>query len=331
MVTVPPIRPIDPDWLRRAERRLDRLTKPAGSLGRLEWIAARLCAIQETLAPETEPRRIVVFAADHGVAAEGVSAFPQAVTAQMLANFSRGGAAINALARVAGAELVVVDVGVAEPTRNFLHGPAMTHAELDAAFQAGVDAADAAAAAGVRLLGCGDMGIGNTTSASAITAAITGAPVERVTGRGTGVDADRLAHKTAVVARALDVNPARHDPLEVLRCLGGFEIAALAGAYLRAAQHRLTIVGDGFVATAAALVAAEVRPAFLDYWFAGHRSPEPGHTVQLEHLRQPPLLDLGLRLGEATGAALAMPVIGAAAAMIGRMATFDEAGVALRT
>jgi len=347
--TLAQIRPVHPAWVERAAQRLDRFTKPPRSLGRLEWIAARLCAIQETLAPAASPRRIVIFAADHGVASEGVSAYPSIVTAQMVANFLRGGAAINALAEAVGAGVEVVDVGVAHHvecsgtraafvarrvapgTRNIARGPAMTAAELEAALQAGEDAAHAAADAGVRLFACGDMGIGNTTAASAVTAAITRSPAARVTGPGTGIDADALARKALVITQALRVNQPGRDPLAVLRSVGGLEIAAIVGAYLGAARRRMTIVGDGFVTTAAALIAAELCPSFLDYWFAGHQSPEPGHLVQLEYLRQAPLLDLDLRLGEATGAALAMPIIAAAAAMMRGMATFEEAGVAART
>lgn len=340
------IRRVDPLWLQRAEERLDCLTKPSGSLGRLEWLAARLCAIQETVTPQAGPRRIVVFAADHGVAAEGVSAYPAAVTSQMVGNFLRGGAAINALATIAGADVCVVDVGVAgdidgrgdrasfvshhvrSGTRNITQGAAMTPDELDAALSAGLAAADAAAGAGVRVLACGDMGIGNTTAASAITAAMARTAASHVTGRGTGIDDAALAKKVAAVTQALRVNQPGRDPLEVLRRVGGFEIAAIVGAYLGAASHRMAIVGDGFITTAAALLAAELSPPFLDYWFAAHRSSEPGHAVQLQCLKQTPLLDLELRLGEGTGAALAMPLLTAAAAIMTDMATFDQARVA---
>jgi nicotinate-nucleotide--dimethylbenzimidazole phosphoribosyltransferase len=342
--TLPAIRGIDPRWIARANERLDRLTKPPGSLGRLELVAARLCGIQETLTPVTVPSRILIFAADHGVARHDVSAYPSVVTAQMVGNFLNGGAAINALAGVAGADVWVFDVGVATPidargsnaafvrapvgagTANMVDGPAMTAEELESALTIGISAADAAARAGIRALGCGDMGIGNTTAASAITAAVTGASVAAVTGRGTGIDDGRLTHKIAVITAALEINDPQ-DPYEALRCFGGFEIAAIVGAYLGAAAHRMAIIGDGFVATAAALVAAQLCPAFVDFWFAGHRSPEPGHAIQLDCLGQKPLLDLEMRLGEATGAALALPLLTAAAAMITNMATFDEAGV----
>lgn len=342
------VRPIDVAWLERAGARLDRLTKPPGSLGRLEWIAARLCAIQETLTPRAAPLRIVVFAADHGVTEEGVSAYPSAVTAQMAGNFLRGGAAINALARTAGAHVSVVDVGVVSDidtsgnaaafisrrvragTRNFTNGPAMSDDDVAAAVGAGLDSADGAASDGVAVIACGEMGIGNSTAASAITAAMLGLPASRVTGPGTGVGHAILARKTDAVTRALATNRPGCDPLAVLRTVGGLEIAAIAGAYIGAAAHRIAVVGDGFIATAAALVAAAMCPSFLDYWFAGHLSPEPGHAIQLRFLQQEPLLDLGMRLGEGTGAALAMPLFIAAAAVINDMATFDGAGVAGR-
>jgi nicotinate-nucleotide--dimethylbenzimidazole phosphoribosyltransferase len=342
------VRPVGITWHRRAEARLNELTKPPGSLGRLERIASRLCAIQETVRPRATRRRIVVFAADHGVTEEGVSAYPSAVTAQMVGNFLRGGAAINALARAAGADVCVVDVGVAGDidasgqaaafvsrpvrpgTRNMTKGPAMSEDELASALGAGLDIADDAARGGVAVIACGDMGIGNTTAASAMTAAILGVRADEVTGSGTGIDSERLAHKVDVVRGALATNQPGREPLAVLRTMGGFEIAAIAGAYVGAAAHRMAIVGDGFIATAAALVAGSICPPFLDYWFAGHRSSEPGHTLQLEFLQQQPLLDLGMRLGEGTGAALAMPLFGAAAAVMDEMATFDGAGVAGR-
>jgi len=340
--------PVDTTWRARAEARLDNLTKPPRSLGRLEWIVARLCAMQETLTPHAAPRRIVVFAADHGVTAEGVSAYPSAVTAQMVGNFLRGGAAINALACVAAADVCVVDVGVAGDidttgraatfvsrrvrpgTRNITQEPAMSQDELTAAIEVGLDVADTAAKDGIAVLACGDMGIGNTTAASAMTAAFTGAPASAVTGSGTGIDNDTLIRKVAAVTRALQINQPGRSPLDVLRAVGGLEIAAMTGAYVGAAAHRMVLVGDGFIATAAALAAAELCPAFLDYWFAGHLSSEPGHRLQLDFVRQEPLLNLTMRLGEGTGAALAMHLLSAAAAVMNGMATFDSAGVARR-
>jgi nicotinate-nucleotide--dimethylbenzimidazole phosphoribosyltransferase len=339
------VRAVDSTWQLRAEKRLANLTKPVGSLGRLEWLAARLCGIQQTLSPRATPRRIVVFAADHGVTAEGVSAYPAAVTPQMVSNFLRGGAAINVLARTAGADVCVVDVGVAgrinvcgdaasfvsrpvrAGTRNMTQGAAMTAEELEAAINVGLDVAEHAAQDGVAVLGCGEMGIGNTTAASTITAALARVSAASVTGRGTGVANDVLARKVDAVTRALRVNKPGRDPLTLLRTVGGFEIAALVGAYIGAAAHRTVLIGDGFIATAAAWLAAELCPPFLDYWFAGHRSSEPGHDVQLAGLQQRALLDLDMRLGEGTGAALAMSLFTAAAAVINEMATFDAAGV----
>jgi nicotinate-nucleotide--dimethylbenzimidazole phosphoribosyltransferase len=342
------VRPVDIRWRDRAEARLDELTKPPRSLGRLESIAAQLCAIQETVTPLVTSRRIVVFAADHGVTEEGVSAYPSAVTTQMVGNFLRGGAAINALARAAGADVCVVDVGVAGEidssghaaafvsrrvrpgTRNMTKGPAMSEDELASALGVGLDIADGAAGDGVAVIACGDMGIGNTTAASAMTAAFLEVAAAEVTGPGTGIDGEMLARKIEVVRRALAANQPGRDPLAILRTVGGLEIAAIAGAYVGAAAHRMAIVGDGFIATAAALVAASACPTFLDYWFAGHRSSEPGHALQLRFLRQQPLLELEMRLGEGTGAALAMHLFGAAAAVMNEMATFDGAGVAGR-
>jgi nicotinate-nucleotide--dimethylbenzimidazole phosphoribosyltransferase len=342
------VAPVDSAWHDRAEHCLAKLTKPPRSLGRLESIAARLCAIQETVTPRAGPRRIVVFAADHGVTEESVSAYPPAVTAQMVNNFLRGGAAINALARVADADVCIVDVGVAgdvetsghaaafvssrvrRGTRNMTRDAAMSENEVASALAVGLDIANAAAADGVLVIACGDMGIGNTTAASAMTSALLGAEPADVTGPGTGVSDEVLARKVDVVRRALAANQPGRDPLRILRTVGGLEIAAITGAYLGAAAHRMAIVGDGFIATAAALVAASICPPFLDYWFAGHRSSEPGHGLQLRFLNQDPLLELDMRLGEGTGAALAMHLIGAAGAVMNGMATFESAGVAGR-
>jgi nicotinate-nucleotide--dimethylbenzimidazole phosphoribosyltransferase len=340
------VRPVSEHWRCEGALRLNRLTKPPGSLGRLEEIALRCCAIQETLALTTSPRRVIVCAGDHGVVAEGVSAYPSAVTAQMVANFLGGGAAINAMAAAAGADVWIVDVGVDGPiartgdharllsrrvrngTRNMLEEPAMSDEELLAALQVGLELSAAAAADGVRLLGLGEMGIGNTTAASAVTAGLTGHPPSRVTGRGTGVTDETLARKVSVVERAIATHGcAPGAPLDVLRAVGGLEITALCGVCLGAAAHRVAIVTDGFVATSAALAAAAIAPSLTGYLFAGHLSPEPGHAVQLEHLGLRPLLHLDMRLGEGTGAALAMPVIGAAALAFTSMATFESAGV----
>jgi len=286
---------------------------------------------------------IFTFAADHGVTIEGVSAYPQSVTAQMVENFLRGGAAVNVLARQAGARVVVADFGVANPlvaapelivrrigpgTRNIAAGPAMTRAQAIQAVEAGAELAEEAIAGGSDLLGTGEMGIGNTTAASAITAAITGASPERVTGRGTGVDDTTWRRKVEVVGRALAVNrPDPHDGLAVLAALGGFEIAGLVGVILTGAARRVPVAVDGFIATSAALIAVTLAPAARHALFAAHRSPETGHAVALGHLGLEPYLDLALRLGEGTGAALFIHLARAAARIYGEMATFKSAGV----
>ena len=325
-----------------ARRHLDTLTKPPGSLGRLEELAVRLAALTGR-APRVTAPVIFTFAADHGVVGEGVSAYPQSVTAQMVENFLRGGAAVNVLARQAGARVVVADFGVATPigapaglvmrrlgagTANLARGAAMTHAQAVEAVDAGAGLAEEAIAAGADLLGTGEMGIGNTTAASAITAAITGAPVEAVTGRGTGVDDAGHRRKVAVVERALRVNaPDPADGLDVLARLGGFEIAGLVGVILAGAAHRVPVALDGFIAGAAALVAVTLASQARHALFASHRSAEPGHAVALRHLGLEPYLALDMRLGEGTGAALFIPLARAAAAIYGEMATFKSAGV----
>jgi nicotinate-nucleotide--dimethylbenzimidazole phosphoribosyltransferase len=325
-----------------AQRHLDTLTKPPGSLGRLEELAVRLAALTGR-APRVSAPVIFTFAADHGVVAEGVSAYPQSVTAQMVENFLRGGAAVNVLARQAGARVVVADFGVATPlgapaglvvrrlgagTANLARGAAMTRAQAVEAVEAGAALAEEAIAAGADLLGTGEMGIGNTTAASAITAGITGAPVEALTGRGTGVDDAGHRRKVAIVERALRVNaPDAADGLDVLARLGGFEIAGLVGVILAGAAHRVPVALDGFIAGAAALVAVTLAPQARHALFASHRSAEPGHAVVLRHLGLEPYLTLDMRLGEGTGAALFIPLARAAAAIYGEMATFKSAGV----
>jgi nicotinate-nucleotide--dimethylbenzimidazole phosphoribosyltransferase len=325
-----------------AQRHLDALTKPPGSLGRLEEIARRLAALTGRPPRVTSPV-IFTLAADHGVVAEGVSAYPQSVTAQMVENFLRGGAAVNVLAREVGARVVVADFGVAAPlgardgllvrrigagTANMAHGPAMTRALAVAAVEAGAALAAEALAGGADLLGTGEMGIGNTTAASAITAALTGAPADAVTGHGTGVDEAGRARKIEVVRRALGVNaPDPADGLDVLAKLGGFEIAGLVGVILAGAAHRTAVVLDGFIAGAAALVAVALAPEARHALFAAHRSAEPGHALALRHLGLGPYLALDMRLGEGTGAALFVPLARAAAAIYSEMATFKSAGV----
>lgn len=331
-----------------AHARQARLTKPAGSLGRLERLAVQLAGIRGEARPRLRHTLVALMVADHGVAAaERVSAYPTAVTAQMVRNFARGGAAISVLARAAGARIVVVDVGVAADlppglgvvhrkvaygTANLAQGPAMTAEQALEAVTAGLEVVEREAEQGLDLVCLGEMGIGNTTAASAIVAALTGAPVAEVTGRGTGIDNATWEGKKAVVERALRVNrPDASNALDVLAKVGGFEIGGLVGVTLGAAARRVPVVIDGFIATAAALVAAELCPAARGYLIAAHRSAEAGHRVALERLEIEPLLMLDLRLGEGSGAALALPVIHAALALHDEMATFEEAGVSGRS
>jgi nicotinate-nucleotide--dimethylbenzimidazole phosphoribosyltransferase len=344
--TIRRIEPVAQDWLERAAARQLQLTKPPGSLGELEAIANRLAAIQQTLRPEVSRRRIYVVAADHGVVAEGVSAYPREVTTQMVYNFLRGGAAINVLARQGGIEVGVVDAGVdadfgdapgliqakvVRGTVNFTRGPAMTRDEAVKSVEVGIDLARTAAAEGVELLGIGEMGIGNTTAASAIAATLTGSAPEAVTGHGAGVDDAGFRRKIAAVERALEINkPDRTDALDVLAKVGGAEIGVMAGVALGAAAERIPIVADGFISTSAAALACVLCPNVRDYLFIGHRSQERGHNSLIEFIGQRPLLDLQMRLGEGTGAALAMDIITAAARLLSEMATFAEAGVSDR-
>jgi nicotinate-nucleotide--dimethylbenzimidazole phosphoribosyltransferase len=308
-------------------------------------LAARLCAITGDIALRAPDKAIVVCAADHGVARAGVSAYPPEVTAQMVQNFAAGGAAINVLARQAGARLVVADLGVCggatprgvrslrvgDGTASFLDGPAMAPDAALTAIGHGAAIARELCADGVRVIGLGEMGIGNSTAAAAICAALCGCSVDAAVGRGTGVDDAGLARKRAAVSAALELHSLHaREPLEVLACVGGYEIAALAGVALVAAAQRRAVVLDGFIASAAALVAARMCPRAGDFMVASHRSLEPGHGVILEALRLTPLLDLELRLGEGTGAALAMPLIDAALAILQDMSTFESAGVSRR-
>jgi nicotinate-nucleotide--dimethylbenzimidazole phosphoribosyltransferase len=344
--TIESIRTVDPAWIAAAEQHQLQLTKPPRSLGRLEEIANQCAAIRETLTPTANRPRIVIFAADHGVCAEGVSAYPQEVTAQMVGNYLRGGAAINALARVGDIELKVVDVGVLTPvavadglivrraaasTRNFCREAAMTEAEMHAALTTGIELASEASAEGCDLLGFGEMGIGNTTSAAAVTAALTGEPIENVIGRGTGVDDEGLARKRMAIERALALHAGRLTTARgILQSVGGLEIAAMCGFCLGAAAHRVPVVTDGFIATAAAALAVRMCPAASGYLIAAHRSVEPGHARLLASIGQEPLLDLKMRLGEGTGAALGIGIVQAAIAAFTQMATFAGAGVTNR-
>lgn len=339
------IEPADESFAERARTRQARLTKPPGSLGVLEELVVRLAGIQRREQPVTRGRAIVVFAGDHGVCEEGVSPYPPVVTRQMVSNFTNGGAAINALAGVADAEIIVVDVGVLAPppandeavalharsvrrgTRNFVREPAMTESEVDAAMEAGAD--EVGLLENVAIVGLGEMGIGNTTAASAMAAALTGLSPARVTGTGTGLDSVGVRNKVDIIERALALHDVS-EPMEVLRHVGGLEIAALVGFCLEAARRRMAIVVDGFITTAAFAVAWRLCPTIMDYAFFSHRSPEPGHEALLEMMGAQPIFDLALRLGEGTGAALAIPVLDAAVAAHNEMATFEAAGVSDR-
>jgi nicotinate-nucleotide--dimethylbenzimidazole phosphoribosyltransferase len=338
------VRVVDGRAAAAATEHLDHLTKPRGSLGDLEALGARLCAIfGQCPPPIPEPVIVAVFAGDHGVVAEGVTPWPQDVTAQMVANFCAGGAAINVLAGHVGAEVIVVDVGVATPvpedvdglvrrtvrhgTRNLAVEPAMTVDEANAALDVGVGVVTEAVERGTRLVVTGDMGIGNTTSAAALIAASTGRRAGEVTGRGTGVDDVTFERKTRVIERALDRLSDKAGPLDVLCEVGGLEIAALTGFIAGAAACSVPVVLDGVSAAAAAVTAAWFEPKITGYLIAGHRSSEPGASIALDHLGLSPLLDLRMRLGEGTGAALAVPTIQAAAKILRDMATFDSAGV----
>jgi len=340
------IREPDAELAAETQRRLDAKTKPPGSLGRLEELACRFAAIRGDASAAPPRKAVVVMGADHGVAAELVSAYPQEVTAQMLLNFARGGAAINVLARQAGARVVVVDMGVkgalppvpeirservAAGTQNFTRGPAMTRAQAVQAIEVGIGIAGELAAEGITLLGVGDMGIGNTTASSALAAAFTGAPADEGSGRGTGVDDAGLRRKIDVVRRALALHrPDPADGVGTLAQLGGFEIAGLAGVVLGGVAARVPVVIDGFICSAAALAATRIAPAAAASLIASHRSVEAGHRALLKAIGQHPLLDLDLRLGEGTGAVLAMNLVDAALAIVREMATFASAGVSDR-
>jgi nicotinate-nucleotide--dimethylbenzimidazole phosphoribosyltransferase len=336
------ISPVDQASRAAARAALDAKTKPRGSLGRLEELACTIAAIRRTKTPGRLSAAIVLAAADHGIAREGVSAYPQEVTAQMLANFAAGGAAVCVLAREIGASLLVVDAGVVNPpadprirplrigagTANAAEGPAMGRDQALEAIAAGIAIADELADEGIGLVALGDMGIANTTSASALCAVLLPADAAAVCGRGTGIDDEQLAHKIAVVRRAISVNaPDPSDPLAVLAALGGFEVALLVGVALGAAARELVVILDGFITGAAALIAARLEPFVAEAMIAAHRSPEPGHALLLDDLGLEPLFELGLRLGEGSGAALALPLVQAVLAVLSDMATFSAAGV----
>ena len=340
------IKPLDEGAMAEARLKQDRLTKPQGSLGRLEELSVQLAGIQGKPVPQIRHKAIITMAGDHGAVVEGVGNWPQEVTAQMVYNFLGGGAGINVLARQAGARLIVVDMGVATKmetnpqllsrkvasgTKNMCLGSAMTREEAVKAIETGVEIVTAEVAKGLDIVGIGDMGIGNTTASSAICAVMTGKPVTEVTGRGTGITDEQLAHKVEVIQRALAVNhPDPAQPLDVLAKVGGFEIGGLVGVMLGAAAHRIPVVLDGFISGAAALVATALSPGLEDFLVAAHVSAESGHKLLLEYLRLKPLLDLSMRLGEGTGAALGIFLAEAAARTLSDMSTFAEADVSER-
>ncbi len=340
--TLASIPPLDHDAMEAARTRQQELTKPAGSLGRLEEIAIQLAGITGQSMPVIQRKVVIVMAGDHGVTAEGVSAYPAEVTPQMVYNFLRGGAAINALAKFAGARVIIVDIGVAADlthhdlvshkvafgTANMAKSAAMTREQMVEAISVGIDVFETQFEQGIDLVATGDMGIGNTTASSAIAAALLSKPVWSVTGRGTGINDEQLTHKIEVIEKALEQNrPDPRDPFDVLMKVGGFEIAGLVGVIIAAAARRIPVVIDGLISGAAALLAVKMQPLIRDYLFAGHRSVEQGHRLMLEHMQLAPLLDLNLRLGEGTGAVLAMNIIEAALHVHNEMATFAEAGV----
>ncbi len=337
------IQPLDEGIMAQAQARQNRLTKPPGSLGRLEALSIQVAGITGQMLPQVGQKVVFVMAGDHGVTEEGISAYPSEVTAQMVLNFLRGGAAINVLARHVGAKVVVADLGVkgelaahsglvsakiAAGTQNMAKGSAMSRDQAIQAIQRGIELAEAEIRAGAQMLATGDMGIGNTTPSAAIAAALTGKAASVCVGRGTGVDEEGLQRKIAVVERALAVNqPNAEDGLDVLTKVGGFEIGGLVGVILAGAVHRRPVVVDGFISTAAAMIAVRLAPLARHYLIASHRSKEQGHTIMLEWLNLEPVFDLEMRLGEGTGAVLAMSVVEAACKILAEMATFDEAGV----
>ncbi|MBN2568752.1 MAG: nicotinate-nucleotide--dimethylbenzimidazole phosphoribosyltransferase [Deltaproteobacteria bacterium] len=337
------VNPLSEDCIRRAQDKLDNLTKPVGSLGRLEKIARQYSAIKEDLNPSIKRKLIVTFAGDHGVVARGVSAYPKEVTVQMVLNMLAGGAAVNVLARHVGAEVIVVDIGVDhdfEPrsallirkvgygTRDFTGGPAMSRDEALKSINVGIDLAAHYAEKGVDIIGTGEMGIGNTTPSSAILSVMTGIAPQEITGMGTGIDNRTLRNKIDSIERAIDVNSPKHsDPVDVLAKVGGYEIGGIAGLIIGGAAHHIPIVVDGFISTAGALIAVALNPAINDYLFYSHLSAERGHKKMFERLAREPIMNLDMRLGEGTGAAVAISLIEASVNVMNEMATFESAGV----
>ncbi|MCP4690644.1 MAG: nicotinate-nucleotide--dimethylbenzimidazole phosphoribosyltransferase [Desulfobacterales bacterium] len=342
------IGPLDGEWIEKAKARTVQLIMPTRALGALHDISERICGIRQTLTPSLDQKAFLVMAGDHGVMDEGVSAYPREVTGEMVKAFLHGGAGINALSRHIGADVIVVDMGIAPDlaaefpdaedrfrvckvapgTKNLARGPAMTREEAETAVRTGFRLASELFERGVDVLGTGDMGIGNTTPSAAIGAVVTGASLDDMVGRGTGVDDEGLSRKKEVVRRGLDANrPNPADGLDVLSKVGGFEIGGVAGCVLAGAYHRRPVVIDGFISTAGALVANLLHPSAVEYIFAGHCSAEAGHRLMLEHLGLEPILNLGMRLGEGTGAALAMGVVEGAVRAFKEVLTFEEAGV----
>ena len=337
------IKPVDQKLFEIAQKHLDNLTKPPGSLGRLEEFARRLAAITGNTNPVINKKAIFTFAGDHGVTEEGVSAYPKEVTRQMVFNFLRGGAGINVLARQAGADVVVIDIGVdhdfgsldglinrkvLKGTENFTKKAAMSKLQAQRCIEVGIELADEYAGKGYNLFGTGDMGIGNTTPSSAIASLLTGKPVSEVTGKGTGITDESLKRKIKVIEAGISLNnPDPADAIDVLSKVGGAEIGGIAGIVLGGAANKIPVVIDGFISTAGALIAYTIEPKVRDYLFAAHNSVEKGHTLMLQKLGLKPILDLDLRLGEGTGAALAMLMIEAGLKIYKDMATFSEAGV----
>ena len=337
------IKPLDSSAMAAAQSRQNSLTKPQGSLGRLEELSVQIAGIRGEAIPKLDHKAIITMAADHGVVAEGVSLYPQAVTRQMVLNFLKGGAAINVLASHIGARVIVVDMGVTggfQPlpgllckmigsgTKNMAREPAMTYQQATDALEAGIEVVRDETSKGLDIIGTGDMGIGNTTAGSAVFAAISGQPVAKITGRGTGIDDKQLAHKVSVIERALSINqPNPKDPIDILAKVGGFEIGSLAGVILAGAARGIPVVIDGFISGAAALIATSLSPQVKDYLIAAHVSAEVGHKFILDYLGLKPLLNLNMRLGEGTGAALGIFLAEAAVRTLSQMATFAEAGV----
>jgi len=337
------IEPLDIDAIKIAKERQDSLTKPKESMGILEDLSVRIAGITGTPHPKIEKKVIITMGGDHGVVEEGVSVYPKEVTTQMVLNFLSGGAGINVLARHIGARVVVVDMGVAADinphpdlivrkiaygTKNMTEGPAMTREEAEKSIEAGIEIFEEELTNGIDIAGTGDMGIGNTTPSSAIAAAITGKEVRKAAGRGTGIDDSTFENKVKIVERALEINkPDPNDPLDVLAKVGGFEIGGLAGVILAGAKNGIPVVIDGFISGAAALIATGLAPSAKDYLIASHQSAEAGHGIMLDHMGLRPLLNLNLRLGEGTGAALGISLTEVAVKILNEMATFEEAGV----